>query len=84
MKRAILIQALVISLLLCFLSSVRAADIWVPDNYASIQTGLNAASTGDTVWVRDGTYYENVDWPSVDIHRVQLVVSYSSSSSWTV
>jgi hypothetical protein len=35
----------------------------VPDTYSTIQTALNACSTGDTVFVAPGTYYENILWP---------------------
>ena len=37
------------------------ATITVPDDYSSIQAAINAASAGDTVYVRNGTYYELVD-----------------------
>jgi hypothetical protein len=37
-----------------------AADIVVPDNYATIQGAINAASDGYAILVRNGTYYENV------------------------
>ena len=33
---------------------------WVPDNYTMIHAAVNAASPGDTIIVRDGTYNENV------------------------
>ena len=36
------------------------ATIIVPDDYPTIQEAVNAASPGDTVFVRNGTYYENV------------------------
>jgi parallel beta-helix repeat protein len=34
--------------------------IVVPDDYSTIQSAVNAASPGDTVYVRAGTYHENV------------------------
>jgi len=34
--------------------------IYVPDDYTKIQAAVNAASAGDTIIVRDGTYVENV------------------------
>ncbi|MGB9730099.1 MAG: right-handed parallel beta-helix repeat-containing protein, partial [Thermoprotei archaeon] len=34
--------------------------IVVPNDYPSIQAAINAASTGDTIFVKSGTYHENV------------------------
>ena len=36
------------------------AIIWVPDDYTTIQAAVTAASTGDTILVRDGIYHEQV------------------------
>lgn len=38
-----------------------ASTIYVPDNYPTIQAAVNAASPGDTIIVKSGTYTENVD-----------------------
>ena len=40
--------------------------IYVPEDYATIQEALNAASEGYTVIVTPGRYTENIIWPSVD------------------
>jgi len=34
--------------------------IWVPEDYTSIQEAINAGAPGDTVYVNNGTYYENI------------------------
>ncbi len=43
-----------------------ARIIVVPDSVATVQGGLNAAGSGDTVLVMPGTYTENLNWPSID------------------
>ena len=37
-----------------------SSTIYVPDDYPTIQEAINAASPGDTIIVREGTYYENL------------------------
>ena len=42
-------------------SLVSSSDIiYVPDDYAKIQWAVNSATTGSTIIVKSGTYYENV------------------------
>ncbi|MBN2537592.1 hypothetical protein JXB37_04890, partial [candidate division WOR-3 bacterium] len=49
------------------LAAVAAAlVIVVPDEQPTIQAGLNAAGTGDTVLVKPDTYHENITWPARD------------------
>jgi hypothetical protein len=43
-------------------SSVSATIINIPDDYPTIQAGIEASSDGDTVLVQPGTYVENINF----------------------
>lgn len=56
MAIGILVQVFII-----FTGASQAATITVPDDYPKIQWAINNAYPGDTILVKSGTYYENVD-----------------------
>ncbi len=43
-------------------SAADAADIYVPDDHATIQGAIDASQNGDVIVVRPGTYAENLDF----------------------
>jgi uncharacterized repeat protein (TIGR01451 family) len=58
-KLGTLLKDLLVLILL--MDCAGAATLIVPGDYSTIQAAINAASTGDTILVNSGTYYENVD-----------------------
>jgi hypothetical protein len=63
-------KSVLMGLVLGFVARAFGADLYVPSQYATIQAGINAAATGDTVWVADGTYTgtENKDLSWIGKH----------------
>jgi hypothetical protein len=74
-----------IGILACASVSVSAAIINVPDDYPTIQQGINVAVDDDTVLVQPGTYVENIDFGGRNIIVASLYLttmdrSYASST----
>jgi hypothetical protein len=57
-----------------------ATIIDVPDDYTTIQQGINASSDGDTVLVQPGTYIENVNFSGHSITLASMFLITENSS----
>jgi hypothetical protein len=67
------------AMLLLLIATISAEQLKVPSAYSTIQAGLNAASSGDTVMVAAGTYTENIIWP--DVNGIKLISAGDSSNT---
>mgnify|MGYP000737020539 CR=1 FL=1 len=50
----------ILGAILAIAAITKAATIYVPDDYPTIQQAIDNASNGDTIKVYDGVYYENL------------------------
>jgi len=68
LRKRIDLNKLVIGLVLTLATIPAFSSILqVPDEYSTIQSGIDAAENGDTVIVAEGIYYENVDFSGKSI-----------------
>ncbi|MDP8201896.1 MAG: T9SS type A sorting domain-containing protein [Candidatus Tenebribacter burtonii] len=57
-------------IILSSLINLSAIIINIPEDFDSIQEGLNFASAGDTILVAEGIYFENIIWPDIEDIKV--------------
>ena len=55
------------------LSFVYSATINIPADYPTIQEGINASADGDTVFVVEGAYYENINFNDKNKNNIPIV-----------
>ena len=66
MKRTALALTVIVALLILvvaetlFIKTARGRTITVPDEYPTIQAAIGNATDGDTIFVKKGTYHENI------------------------
>lgn len=60
--------------------SASATIINIPDDYPTIQEGIDASADGDTVLVQPGTYVENINFNGHDIVLGSLFLTFGDTS----
>ncbi|UCC79368.1 MAG: right-handed parallel beta-helix repeat-containing protein [Candidatus Zixiibacteriota bacterium] len=71
---------LILSIMILLEGNVWPVVINIPDDYPTIQQGIDAGSDGDTVLVQPGTYYENVNFNGRNIVLGSLFLTTGDTS----
>lgn len=77
MKKIIIFTPLLIA---AVFAAASATIINIPDDYATIQQGINASSDGDTVMVQPGTYNELVNFNGKNVTVASLFLTTDDMS----
>ena len=81
MKTHTLIFTFLFTALFVLLAHIAHADtINIPDDYQTIQAGIDASSDADTVLVQPGTYYENINFNGKNIVLGSLFITTQDTS----
>ena len=81
MKLHLLFHITLISAVIALSAAAAYADtINIPDDYQTIQAGIDASSDADTVLVQPGTYYENINFNGKNIVLGSLFITTQDTS----
>jgi outer membrane protein assembly factor BamB len=62
-----MMRVIVTAAFLLAVANAFGTDLWVPSQYPTIQSAVDAASDGDTIIVLPGVYSENIQWDVNDL-----------------
>lgn len=65
---------------LFYFTNAHATILHVPSSYATIQSAISASSSGDTILVQPGTYFENINFRGKNIFLTSLYYVSSDTS----
>jgi len=74
-------KVVIILIILILISPVIGDVISIPDEYSTIQSGIEQAEDGDTILVSPGTYYENINFSGRNILLTSLYL-YGHDSNY--
>ena len=76
----LLVIALICAVIALSAAAIHADTIDIPDDYNTIQAGIDASSDADTVLVQPGTYYENINFNGKNIVLGSLFITTQDTS----